>query len=145
MPLKEKIISRIEVTAVTAMQVLIIVIIAAATFVLYLLLVKNLIPQVARIESAAGLLPTMQQSFAGVLIVVLGLELLETLKTYSTEHHVRLEVILAVAIIAVARHVIQVDFEHTPGTVLLGFSAVILALTSGYFLVKKAHDYTDRR
>jgi uncharacterized membrane protein (DUF373 family) len=141
---KDKIISRIEVTAVTAMQVLIIVIVTAATFVLYLLLVRNLIPQLARIESAAGLLPAMQQSFAGVLIVVLGLELLETLKAFSVEHHVRLEVILVVAIIAVARHVIQVDFEHTPGTVLLGLSAVILALTFGYFLIKKTRDHTDR-
>jgi uncharacterized membrane protein (DUF373 family) len=79
----------------------------------------------------------MQQSFAGVLIVVLGLELLETLKTYFAEHHVRLEVILVVAIIAVGRHVIQIDFEHTPGTVLLGLSSVILALTVGYFLIKR--------
>jgi uncharacterized membrane protein (DUF373 family) len=106
--------------------------------------VRNLIPQLARIESAAGLLPAMQQSFAGVLIVVLGLELMETLKAFSIEHHVRLEVILVVAIIAVARHVIQVDFEHTPGTVLLGLSAVILALTFGYFLIKKTRDHTDR-
>jgi uncharacterized membrane protein (DUF373 family) len=80
----------------------------------------------------------LQQSFAGVLTVVLGLELLETLNTYFTEHHVRLEVILVVAIIAIGRHVIQIDFEHTAGTVLLGIAGVILALTLGYFLVKKA-------
>jgi uncharacterized membrane protein (DUF373 family) len=139
MPRKDQIISRIEVAVVTAMQVLVIVLVAVATFILYLLLVRNLLPQVARIESAAGLLPAMQQSFAGVLTVVLGLELLETLKTYFTEHHVRLEVILVVAIIAVARHLIQLDFEHTPGTVLLGLSAVILALSLGYFLIKKTH------
>jgi uncharacterized membrane protein (DUF373 family) len=139
MPRKDQIFSRIEVAVVTAMQVLVIVLVAVATFILYLLLVRNLLPQVARIESAAGLLPAMQQSFAGVLTVVLGLELLETLKTYFTAHHVRLEVILVVAIIAVARHLIQVDFEHTPGTVLLGLSAVILALSLGYFLIKKTH------
>jgi uncharacterized membrane protein (DUF373 family) len=80
----------------------------------------------------------MQQSFAGVLSVVLGLELFETLKTYFTEHQIRLEVILVVAIIAVGRQVVQVDFEHTPGAVLFGLSAVILALTLGYFLVKRA-------
>jgi uncharacterized membrane protein (DUF373 family) len=120
------------------MQVLLIVIVLVATFVLYLLLVKNLLTQLTRIESSAGLLPAMQQSFAGVLTVVLGLELLETLKTYFTEHQVRLEVILVIAIIAVGRHVIQVDFEHTSGTGLLGLSGVILALTSGYFLVKKS-------
>jgi uncharacterized membrane protein (DUF373 family) len=114
------------------------VVVLVATFMLYQLLLKNLFSQVARIESVDGLLPTLQQSFAGVLTVVLGLELLETLNTYFTEHHVRLEVILVVAIIAIGRHVIQIDFEHTPGTILLGISAVILALTLGYFLVKKA-------
>jgi len=136
--MKGRILSKLEVTAVTAMQVLMIVIVLVATFVLYLLLVKNLLTQATRIESVAGLIPAMQQSFAGVLTVVLGLELLETLKTYFTEHQVRLEVILVIAIIAVGRHVIQVDFEHTSGTVLLGLSAVILALTSGYFLIKRA-------
>jgi len=71
--------------------------------------------------------------------VVLGLELLETLRAYFTEHRVRLEVILVVAIIAVGRQVIQIDFEHTPGMVLLGLSGLILALTLGYFLIKKSH------
>lgn len=145
MPFKEKIISTIEVAVVTALEVLLIVVVAVATIVLYLLFVRNVLPQLSRVESAAGLLPTMQNSFAGVLVVVLGLELLETLKTYFSEHHIRVEVILVVAIIAVARHLIQVDFEHTPGTVLLGLSAVILALTVGYFITKKAHVTDDSR
>jgi uncharacterized membrane protein (DUF373 family) len=136
--LKDRILSKLEAGVVAAMQVLMMVVVLVATFVLYLLLLKNLFSQVARIETVDGLLPTLQQSFAGVLTVVLGLELLETLNTYFTEHHVRLEVILVVAIIAVGRHVIQIDFEHTPGTVLLGISGVILALTVGYFLIKKA-------
>jgi uncharacterized membrane protein (DUF373 family) len=137
MALKDRVLLRLEVVAVTAMQVLVIALVAVGTVVLYLLFMKNVLTHVTRVESAAGLLPTMQQSFAGVLTVILGLELLETLKAYFTEHHVRLEVILVVAIIAVARHVIQIDFEHTPGTVLLGLSGVILALTIGYFLIKR--------
>ena len=138
MALMDRILSKLEVAAIAAMQVLMIVMVLVATFVLYVLLIKNLLSQAARIESAAGLIPMMQQSFAGVLTVVLGLELLETLKTYFTEHHIRLEVILVVAIIAVGRHIIQVDFEHTPGTVLLGLSGVILALTLGYLFINNA-------
>ena len=136
--MKDRILSKLEGTVVTALQVLMMMMVLVATLVLYLLLVKNLLTKVAQIESAAGLLATMQQAFAGVLTVVLGLELFETLKTYFTEHHVRLEVILVVAIIAVGRQVIQVDFEHTPGTVLFGLSAVVLALSLGYFFIKKA-------
>jgi uncharacterized membrane protein (DUF373 family) len=137
--LKNRILSKLEAGVVAAMQLLMMVVVLVATFILYLLLLKDLFSQAARIESVDGLLPTLQQSFAGVLTVVLGLELLETLNTYFTEHHVRLEVILVVAIIAIGRQVIQTDFAHTPGTVLLGISGVIFALTVGYFLIKKAH------
>jgi len=132
-----RIIHGVELITISAMQLLLIFAIATATIVLFVLFARNLIADARQIESVADLLPTMQQSFAGILIVVLGLELLETLRTYFTEHHVRVEVILVVAIIAVGRHVIQVDFEHTPGSVDLGLAALILALVSGYFLVKK--------
>jgi len=134
---EDSVVRRVEQVTILALQVLIILLVIMATTVLFVLFASNLASQVTRIASVAALLPVMQKSFAGVLIVVLGLELLETLKTYFTEHHVRLEVILVVAIIAVGRHVIQVDFEHTPGEVLLGLSAIILSLTVGYVLVKR--------
>ena len=54
----------------------------------------------------------LQRGFGGVLVVLLGLELLDTLKAYFSEHHIRVEVIIVVAMIAVGRHIIQLDFEH---------------------------------
>ena len=129
--------SNFEFITIAAMQVLLIFAVATATIVLFLLFARNLIEEASKVETVADLLPAMQQSFAGILIVVLGLELLETLKTYFTERHVRIEVILVVAIIAIGRHVIKTDFEHTPGIVLLGLAALILALVLGYFLIKK--------
>jgi uncharacterized membrane protein (DUF373 family) len=132
------ILSKFELITIAAMQILLIFAVATATTVLFVLFARNLIEEATKIETVADLLPAMQQSFAGILIVVLGLELLETLKTYFTRHHVRVEVILVVAIIAIGRHVIKTDFEHTPGIVLLGLAALILALVLGYFLVKKS-------
>lgn len=137
---RDAIIHKVELGTIAALQVLVLVSVVLATVVLFVLFFNGLRTRVTRIESVGDLIPLMQQSFAGILIVVLGLELLETLKAYFVEHVVRLEVILLVAIIAVSRHVIQVDFEHTPGPALLGLSAVIVSLTLGYFLVKKAHD-----
>jgi hypothetical protein len=46
--------------------------------------------------------------------------------------------ILIVSTIAVARHVILLDFEHVSGMTLLGVSALILALTAGFAMVKLA-------
>jgi uncharacterized membrane protein (DUF373 family) len=136
--LTDRIMSKVELITISAMQLLLICAVATATIVLFFLFARNLVAEASKIESVAELLPTMQQSFAGILIVVLGLELLETLRTYFTEHHVRVEVILVVAIIAVGRHVIQVDFGHTSASVDFGLAALILALVVGYFLVKKS-------
>lgn len=137
--LKDTVIDRIEFIIVVTLQVLIIALTSVDTIVLFVIFISNLVTDTARISSIPDLLTAMQTSFAGVLSVVLGLELLETLRTYFVEHRVRLEVILVVAIIAVGRHVIQVDFGHASGSVLLGLSAVILSLTIGYFLVRRAH------
>ncbi len=136
--IKERVIHHVERATVAALQVLTIVIVVVATIALYQLLWRYLSLNGLRLESVEDLLPVMQRSFAGILVVVIGLELLETLQAYFTEHHVRIEVILVVAIIAVGRHVIQVDFEHTQGAVLLGLAALLLALIGGYVLVRRS-------
>jgi uncharacterized membrane protein (DUF373 family) len=133
-----KIIQKIEVTAVTALELLVAAVVVIATIILFLLLLQGLRNEVTQIESIETFLAAMQKSFAGVLTVVLALELLETLKAYFNEHRIRLEVILIVATIAAGRHVLEIDFEHTSGIQLLGFASVIVSLTLGYFLVKKA-------
>src|SRR5436309_3316711 len=95
---KGEITEKIEAATVAALEVLLIALLLVATVVLYVLFFKNVLVETTHIESVDRLLPVMQRSFSGILIVLLGLELLETLKTYFTEHHVRLEVILVVAI-----------------------------------------------
>jgi uncharacterized membrane protein (DUF373 family) len=135
---KDKILSMVEVVTVTALQFLLVMLVVVATVTLFVLFATNLSTTAQRIESVSGLLTAMQESFGGILIVLLGLELLETLKSYFVDHHIRLEVILVVALIAVGRHVIHIDFAHTPGPVLLGLSSVIASLTLGYYLVKKS-------
>ncbi len=90
---------------------------------------------VADISQLQGL---VQRGFAAVLLLMLGLELLDSLRTYFTEHRVRLEMILIVAMIALCRHVILLDVEHLDAMQLFGISALTLALTTGYFLVKRA-------
>ena len=61
-----------------------------------------------------------------------------TLRSYFTEHKVRLELILVAATIAVGRHVILIDLETTGGCGFIGVSALVLALTTGCFLTKRS-------
>ena len=98
---------RVERGIIIALQLLLVGLVVVATAVVWLLFIRGLQTQLGQIDSIEAFLPVMQKSFAGILIIVLGLELLETLHTYFREHHVRLEVILIVAIIAVGRHIIR--------------------------------------
>jgi uncharacterized membrane protein (DUF373 family) len=115
------------------------VIVAAATAHLAILMFTRFSQAWGEVSTAEGLIPVMQRAFGGVLIVVLGLELMETLRTFSSAHKVRVEVILIVGIIAVGRHIIEIDPVAATGTQLAGMGALILSLTIGYFLVLKGH------
>jgi uncharacterized membrane protein (DUF373 family) len=134
----DKVILTFEQLIVVALQLLIVVVVFVSTVVLFALAIDGLRRQAYQIGNVADLLSMVQRSIAGVLIVVLGLEVLETLKAYFRDHHVRLEVILVVAIIAASRYLVQLDFEHATALGLFGISAVITSLCLGYFLVKKA-------
>jgi uncharacterized membrane protein (DUF373 family) len=140
---RDKVITGIEHAIVSALQLLVILLTTVATITLFVLFGRNVLAEVSQTATIADMLPAMQRSFAGVLIVVLGLELLETLRAYFVDHHVKAEIILVVAVIAIGRDVLQVDFEHTPGLELIGLAAVIIALCLGYFLVKKSHRARD--
>lgn len=137
-------IRKFEFITVTALQVLVILTVGVATVVLFVLFVNGLRMQVSNVGSLDHLQPLVQDAFSGVLMVVLGLELLETLTAYFREHHIRLEVILVVAIIAVGRSIFEFDLTHTPGLQLVGYGVLILSLAVSYVLVRNAHKYLQR-
>ena len=76
--------------------------------------------------------------FGAFLLVMIGLELLNTIKTYITEKTVHVEVVLVVAIIAIARKVVILEPEELGGLTLLGIGAIVFALTAGYYFVRLA-------
>src|SRR5215813_5097145 len=127
-----------EVGVVAALQVLLIMLIVIATVALYGLFIQGVRTNIDEIGSTEDLHGVLQRGIGGVLIVLLGLELMETLKAYFSEHRIRVEVILVVAIIAVGRHIIKLDFEHVSESLVFGLSVLTIALTAGYFLVRQS-------
>ncbi len=121
-----------------AAQLLLVIVILLAVAQLWYLLAIAIRDRLGDIDSIPLLTQAVQRSFSGVLLIVLGLELLETLRVYFTHHRVRLEIILIVAIIAVARHIINLDVEHLSGASLAGIAALVAGLTAGYYLVRRA-------
>lgn len=75
--------------------------------------------------------------FGLFLLVLIGIELLETVKKYYTEGRVDLDVIIAVALIALGRKIITVDPKEYDPLTLVGIAAIILALVVGYWVTQK--------
>ncbi|HTL90812.1 MAG TPA: phosphate-starvation-inducible PsiE family protein [Steroidobacteraceae bacterium] len=110
--------------------------IAAAMFILVLLVLREIGQSWGQIDSIAELQQAVQSLFAGVLLVVLGLELLDTLRNYFIEHRFRVEFLISVALIAVARHIIQLDYEHTSPGLVMAVALLIFGLAASYVGVR---------
>ncbi len=76
--------------------------------------------------------------FGYFLLVLIGIELLETFKIYLEENVINVQVVLLVAIIAVARKVIILDVKILPSMTLIGIGVIVISLAAGYYLVKKS-------
>jgi uncharacterized membrane protein (DUF373 family) len=76
--------------------------------------------------------------FSLFLVLLIGLELLETVKAYLKEDIVHVEFIILVAIIAIARKAIVWDFKKYTTEELVSLAIMIVALGVTYFLIKKA-------
>ncbi len=75
--------------------------------------------------------------FGLFMLVIIGIELLETImKTYLTEGVDHVRVVIAVAIIAIARKVIILDVKELPSLTLIGIGVIIFVLSAGYYLIK---------
>jgi len=75
--------------------------------------------------------------FGLFMLVLIGIELLDTIaKTYMGESTDHAQIVMAVAIIAIARKVIIVDVKDLSGLALVGIAAIILALSIGYYLIR---------
>lgn len=76
--------------------------------------------------------------FGLFMLVLIGIELLDTIaKTYMVESVDHAQIVMAVAIIAIARKVIILDVKDLSGLALVGIAAIILALSIGYYLIRK--------
>ncbi len=72
------------------------------------------------------------------MMVLIALELLETIKNYLTENAIHVEVVLLVAMIAVARKVIILDMKELQPLTLFGIASLVLSLAGSYWLLKKS-------
>lgn len=82
--------------------------------------------------------------FGFFLLVLIGIELLETIKAYLKTKVVHVEIVLEVALIAISRKVIILNIEKYDSLTLVGIAALIAAVSLA-FLVVKRHVYKPSR
>ena len=74
--------------------------------------------------------------FGFFLLILIGLELLESVKAYLVSHVIHVEIVLEVALIAVARKAIVLDLETYSAGAILSIAALILATGAAIYLIK---------
>lgn len=131
------ILKKYEKIMIQVLMVMMAVVLGLATLDLGWLIIKDIIEAPYFLLSIDQLL----EIFGLFMLVLIGIELLETImKTYITQGTPHYEVVLSVAIIAIARKVIILDLKQVDSLSLIGIAVIILALTGGYFLMKRSQN-----
>jgi len=72
------------------------------------------------------------------LLVLIGVELLDTMLEYFRENAIHVEIVVLLSIIAIARKVILLNPDTTDGVELIGIGIIIIGLSIAYFMIRKA-------
>lgn len=129
----EKLLRAFEKVIVISLIVMMVVVILLATIELGLIIVRDITtPPYLLLE-----IDELLDIFGFFLLIVIGVELLETIKAYLAEHVVHTEIVMEVALIAITRKVIILDVKDLPSLTLFGIAAIILALAIAYRLERR--------
>jgi len=110
------------------------VVVLLATIELGWIIIKDVItPPVFLLE-----IDELLDIFGLFLLVLIGVELLETIKAYLKENVVHFDVVLTVAMIAITRKVITLDVKDLPALTLVGIAAIIVALAAAKYFFRKS-------
>jgi len=124
-------------------RTVVLILLAMMSFVVFLTTVELAVILIQEMIKPPVLLLNIEEMltvFGFFLMVLIGIELMETVKIYIERRTVYVEVILMVAVIAIARKVIILDVKEMDTGSLLGIAAIILALAIGYLAIKRAPD-----
>jgi uncharacterized membrane protein (DUF373 family) len=128
----QKYLSLFEKVIVVSLTIMMAIVLFFATVDLGYILIKDVIDSTPFLLSVNELL----EVFGLFMLVLIGIELLETMKTYIIENVIRVRVVFMVALIAIARKVIILDVKELPGLTLIGIAAIIAALSVGYYFIR---------
>ena len=124
---------KFEHVIVVSLITMMIIVVILATIELGWLIIKDIItPPIILLE-----IEELLEIFGFFLLVLIGIELLETIKAYLLTNVVHVEIVLEVALIAIARKVIILDLEKYESLTLVGIAAMISAVALAFWVIKR--------
>jgi uncharacterized membrane protein (DUF373 family) len=128
-----KYIEKVERVIVILLLIMMVLVVFLATVDLGWIVIKDLISPPIILLDVNELLDV----FGMFLLVLIGVELLETVKMYFDKKTMHVEVVFTVAMIAIARKVIILNIKDVSSLTLIGIGVIILSLSTGYYLLAK--------
>lgn len=129
-------ITRVQALTVAAIMVLLTVVVILSTAHLGWLIAEEIWKPPRFLIPVQGLMDI----FGYFLLVLIGVELLETLKMYLKRDIIQISVVIEVALIAMARKVITEEPESVSPYTLFGIAALILALAIAFYLERHSRE-----
>lgn len=130
-------VDKIERVIIVVLLFSLLLVVVYTTVVFLGMLFSGIIMSIESSFSENNILVHLHKIFGGFLSVLIGIELLHTVKMYLKEDVVHVEIVLLVALIGISRHIIDLDLEHIDSLTIFGISSLIITLSLGYYLIKK--------
>ncbi len=130
----EALLTKIQKLTVIALTAMLAIVVVLSTVHLGALIATEIWKPPRFLIPVSGLLDI----FGYFLLVLIGVELLETLKAYLKKDVIHVRVVLEVALIAMARKVIIEEPNTAPALTLFGIAALILALGIAFYFERHA-------
>lgn len=74
-----------------------------------------------------------------VLLILITIELMDSIRIYITRHVLHLETVLSLAMIALARKIITLKLGAYEPVTTLGVAGLVVATALAYYFVRKSH------
>lgn len=130
-----QIFNRFERGVYTIILVLLIVLIAlSVTSLVYAMVATILSPPILLLTSTELL-----DIFGVFMLVLLALEFFESIKIFLRDNVIKFELVIVIAITAISRKIILIDYNATSDLHLIGLGVLVFALAAGYYLLRRAN------
>lgn len=125
--------------AVRALSIIMVFVIVMGVLDVAWILYQRLITPPEYILTISDMLAT----FGAFMAVLIAIEIFINITIYLRENVIHVKIVMATALMAIARKVIIIDVEEMEVTYLYGIAAVVLSMSIGYWLIhqlpRKSH------